>query len=117
MSFLHSYAQFFKVFERKSSFGADFSPCSVKQSSCLTDSDIPGIRDLIDEERGWLDDEEFNSSCDKETDDQTNVTKSVVEDNNNVKNTGDEKTYATATLKLDSLRNTNTKTKTKTLIL
>ena len=65
---------------------------------CLIDSDIPGIRDLIDEERNWLNDEELNSSCDEETD----AVEPMVEDENNVQNTGDdETTYVKASTESD----------------
>ena len=87
MTYLSYLVQNMKTYK----FRVDFSPCSVKQSSCLIDSDIPGIRDLIDEERNWLYDEELNSSCDEETE----AVEPVVEDENNEKNTGDdETTYA-----------------------
>ena len=40
-------------------FRMDFFPCSVKQSSCLIDSDIPGIHDYLLEETKESDDDDL----------------------------------------------------------
>ena len=46
MTYLSYLAENMKTYK----FRMDFFPSTIKQSSCLVDSDIPGICDLIDKE-------------------------------------------------------------------